>query len=591
MSVRSLRVALVQMNSIVGALEENRRRIVEALAFSRSQGAELVVFPELALTGYPPEDLLIAPRFLRDCRRELEAILPHTRGLTAIVGYPELDVDPYNSAAVLHDGELVTSVRKQFLPNYGVFDEERYFQRGNEIVTLGLKGACIGVSICEDIWYPDGPPAWQALYGDAELLVNLSASPFERGKRPRRRDMLETRAADSNAMLAFVNMVGGQDELVFDGGSLICDARGRTLVEARAFEEGVLVYDCVIDSVLGNRLHDPRRRKSRWAVHAAGDIELAHFDLDEPAGLGKPAAEDSGEWKMVTLAEAVSADQPMAEDAEIYDALVLGLRDYVEKNGFNDVILGLSGGIDSALTAVIAVDALGSDRVRGLTMPSRFSSEGTKSDAMLLAENLGIRCQTVPIEPLFKSYLHALEPLFGDRDWNEAEENLQARIRGMLLMAVSNKFGPLVLTTGNKSEVSVGYSTLYGDMAGGFSVLKDVFKTRVFSLSRYRNTLSPVIPESTITRPPSAELRADQTDQDSLPPYEVLDAILEAYIEDDAGVEEIVARGFDAAVVEKIVRLVSRSEYKRRQAAPGVKITNRAFGRDRRLPITNRYVK
>lgn len=588
MSVHSLRLALVQMNSIVGDLTANARRITEGIAYARSRSADVVVFPELALCGYPPEDLLLSARFLRECRRSLDALIPHTRGITAIVGIPEWDADPYNAAAVLHDGQLVRMVRKHFLPNYGVFDEERYFQRGTGTTVFTRKGVTFGVSVCEDIWYPDGPPAWQALHGDASLLINLSASPYERGKREHRRHMLETRAADCNAMVAFVNTVGGQDELVFDGGSLVCDAKGRTLFEADRFVEGCYVHDCVVDSVMGNRLQDPRRRKARLQE---GEPALFREHLSEPTpepadptGGGDGVSQDAaGDWAPLPAA------RDLSDEAEIYEALKLGLRDYVTKNGFKDVLIGVSGGIDSALTAAIAVDALGPDRVHAITMPTRFSSEETRSDAAHLAELLGIRCDTIPVEGLFESYLAQLKPLFGDKPWNEAEENIQARIRGTLLMAVSNKHGPLVLTTGNKSEVSVGYATLYGDMAGGFSVLKDVFKTWVYRLAVYRNTLSPAIPVSTIERPPTAELRLDQKDQDSLPPYDVLDGILEAYVEENIGAEEIIARGFDAATVERIVHLVGRSEYKRRQAAPGVKISSRAFGRDRRLPITNGY--
>ncbi len=583
MAVRSLRLALVQMNSTVGALAENAERIGDALAFARARKAEVVVFPELALCGYPPEDLLLAPRFLRDCRRALERLVPQTRGLTAIIGFPEWDEDPYNAAAVLHDGSLVATVRKRLLPTYGVFDEDRYFRPGDRATVIDRRGIRLGISICEDIWFPEGPPALQALHGDAEILVNLSASPYEHGKRSRRRHMLETRAADSAAMVAYVNAVGGQDELVFDGGSLVCDAHGRTLVEAAAFEEGILVHDCVVDGVQGTRLRDTRRRKAR-DLERPGEgsaLDLHQYMLNEPGR--SPARGGKSAWHEVPPAA------PQSDEAEIYAALVTGLRDYVNKNGFESVLIGLSGGIDSALTAVVAVDALGAKRVHGMTLPSRFSSTGTRSDALALAANLGIPCPEVAIEPVFETALDSLKPIFRRKAWNEAEENLQARIRGLLLMAASNKFGHLVLTTGNKSELSVGYATLYGDMAGGFNVLKDVFKTTVFRLCAWRNSVSPVIPASILTRPPSAELRANQTDQDSLPPYDVLDGILKAYIEEDVGLDEILLRGYDRATVERVLRLVDRMEYKRRQAAPGIKITNRAFGRDRRLPITNRY--
>jgi NAD+ synthase (glutamine-hydrolysing) len=596
MRVRSLKLALVQMNSTVGALTQNSRRIVDALKYARAQGADIVAFPELALSGYPPEDLLLAPRFLRDCRRTLETLVEHTHGLTAVIGFPLWDEDPYNAAAILHDGQWVGNAVKHFLPNYGVFDEDRYFQRGRGVTVIERRGIRVGINICEDIWYPEGPPAWQALHGNAEILLNLSASPFERGKRQRRRQMLETRASDCNALVAFVNAVGGQDELVFDGGSLICNARGVTQIEADVFTEGILVRDCVIDSVQSNRLQDPRRRKSRREAVSEGVGIVRHL-LAEPQSPQEQAADSVAPADSVTLSPLRSPDRwketlPLverSEEAEVYAALVMGVRDYVSKNGFERVVLGLSGGIDSALTAAIAVDALGAERVQGLTMPSRFSSQGTQVDALELARNLGIACPVLSIEPAFKALMETLKPVFGEKAWNEAEENLQARIRGTLLMAVSNKRGPLVLTTGNKSEISVGYSTLYGDMAGGFNVLKDVFKTLVYRLAWYRQGLGPSIPESTITRAPSAELRADQTDQDSLPDYAILDAILEAYVEEDIGPDEIVARGFDVAMVHRVLKLVDASEFKRRQAPPGVKISNRAFGRDRRFPITNRY--
>lgn len=577
---RPLRLALVQMNSTVGALEDNSRKIIDALRFARGRGADIVAFPELALAGYPPEDLLHAPRFLHACRRQLDKILAHTAGLTALVGFPEWSEDTYNAAAIMHDGKLIDIVRKRYLPNYGVFDEDRYFQRGESSAVFSRRGVTFGVSICEDIWYPEGPPAQQALKGGAELLINLSASPYERGKRERRKHMLETRAADCNAMVAFVNAVGGQDDLVFDGGSLVCDARGRTSAEALGFAEGVLLHDCRVDGVRGNRLHDSRRRKSRR--EAEPSFEIRRHELAEPRRKAAPS-EKRNPWH--ELAPAV----PLSDEEEVYTALVVGLRDYVGKNGFSGVTLGLSGGIDSALTAAIAVDALGKDRVLGVTMPSRFSSDATRNDAVLLARKLGIRLETLAIEEPFAALLNTLKPVFKKMPWNEAEENLQARIRGTLLMAVSNKLGPLVLTTGNKSELSTGYATLYGDMAGGFNVLKDVFKTFVFRLARYRNGVSPVIPEETITRPPTAELRANQTDQDSLPPYELLDAILQLYVEEDLGVDEIIDRGFASAIVRRVINLVDRSEYKRRQSAPGVKITGRAFGRDRRVPITNRF--
>ena len=571
--MRSMRVALAQINPTVGDLAGNADKILAYLAQARELGAELIAFPELALTGYPPEDLLLKPRFVRDNLAQLGRVAAACRGLTAVVGFVEAADDLYNAAAIVHDGEVAGVYRKAYLPNYGVFDEERYFRRGAECPIFSLHGTTFGVSICEDIWHPVGPPTTQAMAG-AELLININASPFHAGKRAWREKMLATRAADNLAVVCYVNTVGGQDELVFDGGSTIFDQRGELVARGHQFVEEIVVADVDIDGVFRARLHDPRRRQAL----AATQPSPAPRTLSAAAPLPKPPLP--------------RADAPvLAGPAEVYAALVLGTRDYVRKNGFRKVLVGLSGGVDSSLTAAIAADALGSDQVVGVSMPSRYTSQGSKDDAAALARNLGIEFLFVPIEEMFAASLATLAAPFGSSQPDTTEENLQARLRGNILMALSNKFGFLVLTTGNKSEMATGYATLYGDMAGGFAVIKDVPKTLVYALARYRNSLGeqPVIPQTVLAKPPSAELRPDQRDSDSLPEYEQLDPILHAYVEEDRDLDEIVALGFPEATVHRVVALVDGSEYKRRQAPPGVKITQRAFGRDRRLPITNRY--
>jgi NAD+ synthase (glutamine-hydrolysing) len=506
----------------------------------------------------------------------LGELLPHTRGLTAVVGFVDMDADIYNAAAVLHDGALAGVYRKTLLPNYAVFDEVRYFKAGEGSPLFELDGVVFGVSVCEDIWYPAGPPEEQAAAG-AELLVNISASPYHLGKIRDRERMLATRAADNVAVVAFCNLVGGQDELVFDGNSAIFDERGEVLARGAAFAEDFVVADVDMRGVFRQRLHDPRRRKG----------ELAH--LYRPSNVQRVHLPDAtSQAERPPLAPAVA---PLPERvAEVYQALLLGTRDYVRKNGFEKVVIGLSGGIDSSLVATIAADALGAKNVVGVAMPSRYSSDHSLQDADALTEALGIRCMRVGIEPAFKSYLEMLDEAFAGTQPGVAEENLQARTRGNLLMALSNKFGWLVLTTGNKSEMAVGYATLYGDMAGGFAVIKDVPKTLVYELAAYRNqTLGPVIPERAISKPPSAELRPDQKDSDSLPEYALLDPILHAYVEEDRSFSEMVAMGFDEATVRRVIRMVDLNEYKRRQAPPGVRISARAFGKDRRLPITNKF--
>jgi NAD+ synthase (glutamine-hydrolysing) len=571
-----LRLALAQLNAHVGNLDRNVQAIVGALAEARRSGATLVVFPELMISGYPPEDLLFKAGFLQAVRDALVSLLPHTLGLTAIVGFPELCDDVYNSAAILHDGALMGIHRKWFLPNYGVFDENRYFHTGHDALVYQRPDVRFGAVICEDIWYPDGPARPMSLWGDAQLITALNASPFHLGKGEYRDHMLATRAVDYTTAIAYVNLVGGQDELVFDGRSALFGPTGERLASGPAFDEAVIIADLPMSDVVHARLEAPRHRqeKQRQMPMPVGRIDLSHL-TPSPA---------------VTEAVAVNPQaETLPEEAIAYKALVTGLRDYVEKNRFPGVVIGLSGGVDSALVATLAVDALGPERVRGITMPGPYSASMSAEDAESLARNLGIRFDAVPIAEPFEAFKHALTDVFAGQPENVAEENMQARSRGVILMAIANKYNWMVLTTGNKSEMAVGYATLYGDMAGGMAVIKDVPKLLVYRLCAYRNQISPVIPERTLTREPSAELRPDQKDSDSLPPYEILDPILEAYVEEDLSLADIVALGYDQATVERVIRLVDLAEYKRRQSAPGIKITERAFGRDRRLPITNAF--
>jgi len=569
-----LRIALAQINVTVGDLDGNKRKILHYLDQARALGVDLIAFPELVVTGYPPEDLLLKPAFIEANVRCLHEIVAGTRELAAIVGFVDAQDDLYNAAAVTHDGALAGVYHKHYLPNYSVFDEDRYFQVGQTSSVFVVRGATVGVSICEDIWYPTGPPQAQALQGDAQVLVNISASPYHAGKGLFRERMLATRAADNVAIVAFCNLVGGQDELVFDGHSVIFDEKGELMCRGRQFEEDFIVADLELEDVFRQRLRDPRRRKARQ---------------DSESSLIKRVllSEEESQEEKPSLPECnVERLDPLAE---IYQALTLGTRDYVRKNGFQKVVIGLSGGIDSSLVAAIAADALGAENVTGVFMPSRYSSEASRADAQQLADNLGTDFLTIPIDGIFQVYLDTLAQVFTGREPDVTEENIQARIRGNILMALSNKFGWLVLTTGNKSEMGVGYATLYGDMAGGFAVLKDVPKTLVYDLARYRNSLGQVIPRRVLDKPPSAELRPDQRDTDSLPPYDVLDPLLYAYVEEDRELPEMVAMGFDEATVKGVMTLVDRSEYKRRQSPPGVRITPRAFGKDRRLPITNKF--
>jgi len=569
-----MRLALAQINTTVGDLSGNRERILAGLSEAREAGADLVLFPELAVTGYPPEDLLLKPGFLRSARESLDAIAAQSSGIAALVGFPNLDRDLYNACAVCANGALLGIYRKRFLPNYGVFDEDRYFQMGGDLLLLRFGETLIGPTVCEDIWQP-GPPTTELALAGAHVIANISASPFHLAKGQEREEMLAVRARDNTCWVAFVNAVGGQDELVFDGHSLVIDQEGTVVARAPAFEEALLIVDVDAASAVGHRLRDARRRA------------LAR----ERSSLPDPPVVDLGPPRPTARAAVPLRAPVLGELEEMRAALELGLRDYVEKNGFTDVVLGISGGIDSALTAALCVEALGAERVTCVSMPSRFTSEGTHEDARRVAENLGTRFLEIPIEPIAEAFAAALSDPFAGTKPGLAEENVQARIRGTLLMAISNKFGSLVVTTGNKSEYSVGYTTLYGDMAGGFALLKDVFKTDVFELARYMNEWAgrELIPRSVIERRPTAELRPDQLDEDSLPPYAELDAVLEAYVELDLSREELSLDGFDSDVVERAVALTDRAEYKRRQAPPGVKLRPKAFGRDRRLPITNRY--
>src|SRR5262245_53507321 len=571
--MRRFRVALGQINATVGDIEGNIRLIVRGIERARALGCSLVAFPELAITGYPPEDLLFKPAFIEANLRALDAVTQASRGLSVIVGFVDKRDDIFNAAAVLHDGRRVGVYHKQYLPNYGVFDENRYFQAGTETPVFVAGETTFAVNVCEDIWYPAGPTAVQALAG-AELVVNINGSPFHAGKARFREQMISTRALDDQVCVAYVNMVGGQDELVFDGASLIVNERGEVVARGLAFEEDFVVADLDLEAVFRARLHDSRRRKEKLRVR------------DDATRISLPA--------LPALEAPVLPPREVAAPThveEVFGALVLGTHDYVRKNRFKRVVVGLSGGIDSSLVAAVAVEALGRDNVAGVGMPSTFSSAGTRRDAQRLAKNLGIEFLTIPITPLLNAYKRALGKAFKGLKEDVTEENIQARIRGNLLMALSNKFGWLVLTTGNKSEYSVGYTTLYGDMAGGFAVLKDVPKTWVYRLARYRNAQAPgeLIPASVLERAPSAELRPDQRDEDSLPPYDMLDEILELYVEEDQGREQLIRRGLPTDVVDKVIRLVDTAEYKRRQAPPGIKISPKAFGRDRRMPITNKF--
>lgn len=554
---QNLRLALAQINTMVGDFSANFKKITEYLRKAEELKADIIAFPELAITGYPPEDLLLKPKFIADNLECLKGIVPLVKDTLAIVGFVDKKGNSlYNAAAVIYKKRIFGVYHKMLLPNYGVFDEKRYFESGREPVVFKFGECYFAVNICEDIWHMEGPTKLQAKQG-ARLIININASPYHVGKIREREAVVREEAKASRAIIAYANLVGGQDELVFDGQSMVIDSQGKVVSRASAFKEDLLC-----------------------------------LDLDVPQGKARGK-------RVITITEEVprkeksplpkKAAKPQEPVAEVYQALILGLSDYVRKNGFKNAVIGLSGGIDSALVASLAVDALGKENVFCVFMPSRYSSRESEEDARGVAGNLGIKLMDIPIEQIYKMYLMILEPNFSGLEKNIAEENLQARIRGNILMALSNKFGWLVLTTGNKSEMSTGYATLYGDMAGGFAVIKDVPKTLVYKLCRYRNSLGPVIPERIFSKAPSAELKPDQKDSDTLPPYETLDPILKAYVEEDKDLNKIISRGFDKGTVYRVVGMVDKSEYKRRQAPPGIKITPKAFGRDRRMPVTNRY--
>ncbi len=558
----SLRLALAQVNSLVGGFKANAESVKSICTQARKMGADIVLFPELMLTGYPPEDLLFKKSFIEDCRETLKKVAPFTQGLTAVIGFAEQKGKHlYNSAALMCDGKHVATCRKMLLPNYGVFDEKRYFTEGDEPVRFSLKGAQIGLTICEDIWEESGPGKTLCQKGGVDLLLNISSSPYHKGKGKARRQMIIKRAKYYKCPIAYVNLVGGQDELVFDGQSLIVDAKGIIIAQGNSFEEEIIFANITLPA----KVNKPK----------ASGIK----SYKAPASLSKARVTELPQLPPCAYME-------KSEEEEIYSALVLGTRDYIKKNGFSKVVLGLSGGIDSSLTAVIAVDALGPDKVVGVLMPSPHSSKGSVDDALALAKNLNIKTFTFHIVSAMKAYEYILKGTFYGTDPGMAEENLQARIRGNLLMALSNKFGWMVLTTGNKSEISMGYCTLYGDMAGGFALIKDVPKMLVYKLSHWLNREREIIPQNVLTKEPSAELRPDQRDTDSLPPYDLLDPVLLRYIEEDLSVEEIKVPGLPKSEIRRIARLVDLNEYKRRQGPPGVKITPKAFGKDRRLPIT-----
>jgi NAD+ synthase (glutamine-hydrolysing) len=571
------RVAVAQINTTVGDLSGNVRKIVEGIRRAHELRADIVVFPEMAVPGYPVEDLVYKPDFLDANLRAMEEIARETAGLSpmAVVGFIARDTDISNAAAVAYNGRIVDVTSKVHLPNYGVFDEVRYFTPGASVPVYLFRGLRIGVNICEDAWYPTGPIHAQATHGDAEIVINISASPFHAGKQEYRENMYAARAGDEAVILVNCNLAGGQDELVFDGASTAWDQNGRILARLSSFTEDFRCFDVDTGAVFRKRLKDIRRRHERGTGKPG--IALREVEVAPNA----PSAADG------SMKPAISV-LPSFEES-VYTALKLGVADYARKNGFRNVIVAVSGGIDSAVVAAVAVDALGADRVKGIYLPSRFSADISGEDARQLAENLGFELFELPIQPTFEGYRQLMSGIFRDLPFNIAEENLQSRIRGNIVMALSNKFNWLVLTTGNKSEMSTGYATLYGDMAGGFAVIKDVLKTVVYRITGWRNAQSPVIPERIVTRPPSAELREDQKDSDSLPEYPVLDRIIAAYVEEDVPVEDIISEIGNEALVRRVVRMIDLAEYKRRQSPPGIKISPRAFGRDRRMPITNSY--
>lgn len=579
--MKQLRAGLSQINPSVGDITGNTKKITEAIEAARTLGTDILCFPELAVTGYPPEDLLLKTEFINDNIRALDEIRKNCPdGMVVIVGFVDKKDDIFNSAAVIQGGEVIDVYHKLRLPNYGVFDENRYFQSERRFPVYTMRKMTFGVTICEDIWYPGEPIRSQVLLGNAQIIFNLSASPYYMGKPLARERMLATRAVDYNTIIAYCNMVGGQDELVFDGNSMFIDEKGEIAATARNFEEDLLVCDINTERVYRSRLNTPTIRKTRYEL-SFEENQLETVTL-KPARAGRKAK--------IPQPGAARPEDPLKN---AFSALVLGTGDYIRKNGFKKVVLGLSGGIDSSLTAAIAAEAVGPGKVVGVSMPSMYSSKGSVTDARKLARNLGIELLSIPMEDVFRRYEEMFAELFSGMEPDVTEENIQARIRGNILMALSNKFGWLVLATSNKSELAVGYSTLYGDMSGGFAVIKDVPKTMVYELSHYynRRRRKRIIPQSVIEKPPSAELRPGQKDTDSLPEYDTLDRILKAYVEDGLGIEDIAKLGEKKSVARRIIRMVNTNEYKRRQSAPGVKITSLAFGKDRRFPITNLYRK
>ena len=565
---KNWRVAIAQVNFTVGDLKGNCMRMIKFIERASELGVDIITFPELAITGYPPEDLLLNPKFIEDNLEALRELAKAVHDTVAIVGFVDrIDGDIYNGASIIYSGKIKGIYHKALLPNYGVFDEKRYFKPGNKPLVFRFGQLTFGVNICEDIWHSEGPASIQALSG-AKLIFNINASPYHEGKIKLREEIVRSQARDNKVFILYANLVGGQDELVFDGQSMVVDANGEVIARALAFREDLLIVDLPDEALMSAGL-----KRSEGGVKRTNNmITIARERLNK-----KKVPISRGETR------------PLKPVAEVYEALVLGLCDYVTKNGFQKVVVGLSGGVDSSIVATLAVDALGKENVVGVFMPSRYTSQESEIDATKLAENMGISMLNIPVDGVYRAYLTAFEPFFGGLREDITEENIQARIRGNILMALSNKFGWLVLTTGNKSEMSVGYATLYGDMAGGFAVIKDVPKTLVYKLAIHRNTSNPVIPERVLIKEPTAELKPDQKDKDTLPPYDALDPILKAYIEEDRNLEEIVSFTKQRGTVDKVLSMVDKSEYKRRQSPPGIKITPKAFGRDRRMPITNKY--
>lgn len=573
--MKKIRIALAQINPIVGDLQGNVKKIISYIKNARALKAEIIAFPELAVTGYPPEDLVLKPQFIKDNIDALNEVITASDGITAIVGFIERDNSLFNAAAVISNRRLIDVYHKKHLPNYGVFDEYRYFQSGIRYPVYNFSGVNIGVNICEDIWHEKGPAKVQALSG-AEIIININASPYHMGKASFRDNLVSTRALECKSIIVYVNMIGGQDELVFDGGSFVVNSQGDIILRGGQFKEELITVDIKVQNARA-RFSDKEQKELKTLVHKGEVIE----NIKIPSKLIK---ERKPELKIKE-----SVIMPPVE--EVYNALLLGTKDYVYKNGFKNVVIGMSGGVDSSLVAAVAVDAIGKEHVHGLFMPSPYTSKESYEDVYALAGNIGIKIITIPINNIYETYLKTLSKNFKGTKTDITEENIQARIRGNILMAFSNKFGWLVLTTGNKSEMSVGYATLYGDMAGGFAVIKDVPKTMVYELCKWKNGKvgRAAIPDRVLWKEPSAELKSDQRDTDTLPPYPVLDPILKAYVEDDKSADEILKINCDIECVQKVLRMIDHSEYKRRQSPPGIKITPRAFGKDRRFPITNRY--